>query len=228
MLECTHDIIVAEKLPVDMPVGLDLLSVLGITIDCATRKLHSTTLKDASDEGVEGCCYSVGTATIPPRSSLILQLEQSGKPRGEVVVLTKAREYGALIPDSIHVPYKNRIATVVTNPTKAPILINAHGRVADWGKLDVEMIGEDGSGLNLLIEESGFGEIEVGDHLSQSQRSEIVTLIRKHRAAFSLDGRIGNCTKIQHKIELTDSTPFKFPLRRSAHKEKEFQFRMIF
>lgn len=64
-------------------------------------------------------------------------------------------------------------------------------------------------------------EIDIGDHPTDKEQQELLGLIREHKDAFSDGSKLG-CASYKHTIELTDTKPFRIPLRRMAFKEKEF------
>lgn len=221
-IENERDIVVCEGLPVDVILGLDTLTDLGLVVDCPKKKLVRATSKKNDEENAENACFMLYTTTIPPRSSAVIDVAVDGDPQQEVILCPTKSRNNVIFPSSVNTVENGRTKTVALNPTNAPIDLSHGLNIANWTIANDEPAEENKSGeINMIKQVDSTTHIEVGDQLGSEQTEELVDLVREYREVFSDGSRLGCTSKVKHKIELTDPTPFEYPLRRLAYKEKD-------
>lgn len=68
---------------------------------------------------------------------------------------------------------------MVTNLSNAPIQLEKGFELTEWQLTDHIDPTELESSINLVVKDEQIGEIQLGDHLSEAQREELTSLLRK-------------------------------------------------
>lgn len=225
---CDHRLVVADNLPVDMLMGLDLLKRMNVVVDCGADQIKIDRPKTVSTKkAIEGDCFCVERVTVPPRSTVLFEVLGPGGAT-EIVVTPTNREDSLLIPASVNKTENGLFTTIATNPSHAPVVINARSVMGKWSLAlqnnsprPATSTGQLTEGqANVVVKHEQIGEIEIGDHLNKEQRSELMGTIRRFSTIFSQGEKLGLCTQTSHSIILDDETPFKAPQRRRSDKER--------
>lgn len=169
-LECDHEIIVTSDLAIDFISGLDSMKRLGVAIDCPNNKL-TCSLKSDNASKREGSSFTIQEITIPPRSSMIVDVRIDGRPSNDIILTPTTAEDEALVPHSINTANYGTTKTTVTNPANRPLKVKGGHNLASWSLAnDTEDEHDNRAQLNMIKKVDDATEIEVGDHLNEQEQ----------------------------------------------------------
>lgn len=217
-VKCDAELNICENLPVTMLIGIDLLTKLGITIDCANQNLIPPKFQHNNDSH-HGVCFIVAKTVLPPRTSTMVEVI-APMSKNNTIYMDNTSLDGVIVPNCVASTKDNRANIIVTNLSNAPIEIERGKELTKWQVADIRDTSKE-SCVNLVVKDSAMGELHVGDHLSKHQTNELINLLRSYKSIFSDGSKLGTCSFVKHKIELIEPKPFNQPLRRLAYKEKE-------
>lgn len=210
-----HTLVVVNQISHKCIVGLDLLKKLNITADFVENKLCSKKQPDYSDGGV----YSTNSVMVEPLSSKMVDVGIKKGVKGEIMVSPINREDRLTTPFGVDDASTSKHQIVITNPTIAPIMVKENERLASWEK--VEDQEKESVSINAVVQYDENNLVDIGDDLNEEQTTEIMDLLKEFDMVLGINGRLGQTDIVEHKIELTDPTPVRLPIRRYAHKEKQ-------
>ena len=147
------------------------------------------------------CWMDFHHSGLPWKDDTSILIEESNLPSG--LLATPVVHLASSIADTVPVHVVNVSTKSVTIPPNSPVCIAFPVRV--FPLVSSEAI-EPSTDITTLFPLS---------HLSDHERSAVHKCLEKHKAAFSWhDWDLGYCPAYQHRIKLTDETPFRERYRR--------------
>lgn len=212
-----HPVIIAAGLPAKAILGLDLLEKLKISVDISNRRLSFA--KNPRKPGIR----TMKNEVIPPRSVKAIQARINAA--GLIMTVPFQFSQTTTVANSIAQAQNNKTDVLICNVLDQEICIKDDTQVANYvhivDKQPTDDSKEHAYNTNLIHSISQEDTIQISDDLNETQQKDIIDLISRNIAAFSINGNIGLTDLLEHEIELNENArPHAEPLRRRPYADR--------
>lgn len=209
--------VVMPTLCVEVLVGNELSTLL---------KLEVHNRKVCFGEGGKGARVRYDSV-VPPRSQMMIETVVSpALSEGDEVATTPYNMgHSFIVANVVAKANSDRsIACAVANLEQSALHLLAGTQIAGLSKLEYgKLEGSKVTAAIVPLDEKSDESVNLGDELTESQRQDVLMLLRRRKLALSIHGAIGETNVVQHEIELEPGTrPVCEPLRRRplAHRQE--------
>lgn len=207
-----HRVAVIENLNFDFILGLQLLRLFNLIIECGHNNLSFH--KNNNTKGV----VVNNTQLLKPRT--ITDVEATASVVG-TILFRPMGDYNEnlMVANSVNVVENKPFLIKAINFGNKDIILNNNFKIGYFELIDDNNI----ESINAIIQitENCEDFVTVGDQLSLNQLNDLKWLFKRYLNIFSINGELGTTNLIQHNIQLIDnSKPYVEPFRRHPETHK--------
>lgn len=213
------EFIVVKDLIAEVILGVDILTLLKVEMNLATKSICFEDCFDESNTKNDNTVVKLAEETVlEPRSLTFVKADIDG----DGLMLVKPHNISPTLigANLVTQPENGRISVLLANIDVFPVRLERKIILASFELMSETNVNDKVEANSVKITPirslSNTQEtVNVGPNLSDLQLAELDKLLELHLEAFSIDGQIGTTDIISHKIELIESArPFKEPHRR--------------